>query len=125
MKLAIVTAYPPSKVTLNEYAFHLVKHFRQHQEVTELILFTDDTAAKAIIDFKEEGCQVTLKSCWKFNSYFNLISIAIAVRSTQPDMVLYNLQFMKFGDKKIPAALGLFSPWLTKLMKVKHDRITS
>jgi glycosyltransferase involved in cell wall biosynthesis len=119
MKLAIVTAYPPSKVTLNEYAFHLVKHFRQHQEVTELILFTDDTAAKAIIDFKEEGCQVTLKSCWKFNSYFNLISIAIAVRSTQPDMVLYNLQFMKFGDKKIPAALGLFSPWLTKLMKVK------
>jgi hypothetical protein len=91
MKLAIVTAYPPSKVTLNEYAFHLVKHFRQHQEVTELILFTDDTAAKAIIDFKEEGCQVTLKSCWKFNSYFNLISIAIAVRSTQPDMVLYNL----------------------------------
>lgn len=119
MKLAIVTAYPPSKVTLNEYAFHLVKHFRQHQEVTELILFTDDTAAKAIIDFKEEGCQVTLKSCWKFNSYFNLISIAKAVRSTQPDMVLYNLQFMKFGDKKIPAALGLFSPWLTKLMKVK------
>ena len=119
MKLAIVTAYPPSKVTLNEYAFHLVKHFRQHQEVTELILFTDDTAANAIIDFKEEGCQVTLKPCWKFNSYFNLISIAKAVRSTQPDMVLYNLQFMKFGDKKIPAALGLFSPWLTKLMKVK------
>ena len=29
MKLAIVTAYPPSKVTLNEYAYHLVKHFRQ------------------------------------------------------------------------------------------------
>ncbi len=36
MKLAIVTAYPPSKVTLNEYAYHLVKHFRQHAEVTEL-----------------------------------------------------------------------------------------
>ncbi len=43
MKLAIVTAYPPSKVTLNEYAYHLVKHFRQNKEVTELILLTDRT----------------------------------------------------------------------------------
>jgi len=119
MKLALVTAYPPSKVTLNEYAFHLVKHFRQHEEVTELILLTDDTASNAVIDFKEEGCKVTVKPCWKFNSYFNLFSIARAVRKAQPDMVLYNLQFMKFGDQKIPAALGLFSPWLTKLMKVK------
>ena len=119
MKLAIVTAYPPSKVTLNEYAFHLVKHFRQHQEVSELVLLTDDLAAEAVIDFKEEGCKVTVKPCWKFNSYANVLSIAKAVKATQPDMVLYNLQFMKFGDKKIPAALGLFSPWLTKLMKVK------
>ncbi|NNJ82225.1 MAG: glycosyltransferase, partial [Flavobacteriaceae bacterium] len=36
----------------------------------------------------------------------------------RPDAILYNLQFMKFGDRKIPAALGLFSPWLTKLMKI-------
>ena len=26
---------------------------------------------------------------------------------------------MKFGDKKVPAALGLFSPWISKLMNVK------
>ena len=32
MKLAIVTAYPPSKVTLNEYAYHLVKSFRQSEK---------------------------------------------------------------------------------------------
>lgn len=119
MKLAIVTAYPPSKVTLNEYAFHLVKHFRQHKEVSELVLLTDDIAAAAVIDFKEVGCKVTVKPCWKFNSYANIFSIAKTVKAIQPDMVLYNLQFMKFGDKKIPAALGLFSPWLTKLMKVK------
>ena len=38
MKLAIVTAYPPSKVTLNEYAYHLVKQFIKNKDVTELIL---------------------------------------------------------------------------------------
>ncbi len=119
MKLAIVTAYPPSKVTLNEYAYHLVKHFRQQQEITELVLLTDIDPDKADITFKEEGCKVTVKQCWKFNGLLNTVSIAKAVKSTQPDAILYNLQFMKFGDKKIPAALGLFSPWVSKLMNVK------
>lgn len=119
MKLAIVTAYPPSKVTLNEYAYHLVKHFRQHAEVTELVLLTDVTPEDADITFEEEGCKITVKQCWKFNGLLNVITIAKAVRATRPDAVLYNLQFMKFGDKKIPAALGLFSPWISKLMKVK------
>ncbi len=119
MKLAIVTAYPPSKVTLNEYAYHLVKHFRQQEEVTELVLLTDTTPEAADLSFEEDGCKITVKQCWKFNGMFNVVSIAKAVKATQPDAVLYNLQFMKFGDKKIPAALGLFSPWITKLMKVK------
>ncbi len=119
MKLAIVTAYPPSRVTLNEYAYHLVKHFRQHQEVTELILLTDTAPNKADVSFDEEGCKITVKQCWKFNGLLNVFSIAKAVRNTKPDSILYNLQFMKFGDRKIPAALGLFSPWISKMMKVK------
>ena len=118
MKLAIVTAYPPSKVTLNEYAYHLVKNFRQQQEVTEIVLLTDTTPEAADISFEEDGCQITVKQCWKFNGLFNIVTIAKAIKATRPDAVLYNLQFMKFGDKKIPAALGLFSPWVTKLMKV-------
>lgn len=119
MKLAIVTAYPPSKVTLNEYAYHLVKHFRQHQEVSELILLTDVTPHEADVSFEEEGCKISVRQCWKFNGLTNVISIAKAIKNTKPDAVLYNLQFMKFGDKKVPAALGLFSPWISKLMNVK------
>ncbi len=119
MKLAIVTAYPPSKVTLNEYAYHLVKHFRQNHEVTELILLTDVSPEDAEINFEEEGCNIVVKQCWKFNSLLNVLTIARAVKASRPDAILYNLQFMKFGDNKIAAALGLFSPWLSKLMNVK------
>ena len=118
MKLGIVTAYPPSKVTLNEYAYHLVKHFRQHQIVSEIVLYTDITSNEADISFTEAGCQITIKQCWKFNSFKNVLSIAKAIKKSKPDAVLYNLQFMKFGDNKFAAALGLFSPWITKLMKV-------
>ena len=115
MKLGIVTAYPPSKVTLNEYAFHLVKNFRQQDQVSEIILYTDAAEEEAVISFEGHGCKITVKQCWKFNSYTNVLSIDKAISETQPDAVLYNLQFMKFGDKKIAAALGLFSPWMTKL----------
>ena len=118
MKLAIITAYPPSKVTLNEYAYHLVKEFRQKEEISELILLTDLDAKEAKINFEEQGCKVTIKPCWKFNSYFNVISVMKAVRQISPDAILFNLQFMKFGDRKIPAALGLLLPWLCKMKKI-------
>lgn len=115
MKLAIVTAYPPSKVTLNEYAYYLVKHFRQHQEVTELVLLTDVNSEEADIKFEAQGCTITVKKCWSFNNYTNLFSVMKAVNEVQPDAVLFNLQFMKFGDKKLAAALGLLLPWACKL----------
>ncbi|HAF75716.1 MAG TPA: glycosyl transferase family 1, partial [Maribacter sp.] len=53
MKLAIVTAYPPSKVTLTEYGYHLVKHFRLQKEVTEIILITDKTKGEKDLNFEE------------------------------------------------------------------------
>jgi len=118
MKLAIVTSYPPSKVTLNEYAYHLVKHFRQHNQITELVLLTDANPQEAALHFTEEGCKVTIKKCWTFNKYSNVFSVMKAVKQINPDAILFNLQFMKFGDKKIVAALGLLLPVFCKLKKI-------
>ncbi|WP_422081023.1 glycosyltransferase [Ulvibacterium sp.] len=115
MRLAIVTAYPPSKVTLTEYGYHLVKHFRLQEEVTEIILITDKTEGEKDLSFEEEGCTITVKECWNFNDYLNLFKINQAISETRPDAVLFNLQFLKFGDKKIPAALGLMLPLICKL----------
>ncbi|WP_343329592.1 glycosyltransferase [Polaribacter staleyi] len=118
MKLAIVTAYPPSKVTLNEYAYHLVKSFRQSEKVSELILLTDETPEGKDINFTENGCKITVKECWKFNSYTNIINVTKAINLTKPDAILFNLQFMKFGDKKVAAALGLAIPMVCKIKRI-------
>ena len=72
MKLAIITAYPPSTVTLTEYGYYLVKHFRQHREVSEIVLITDKTEGQKNLNFKEDGCKVTVKECWNFNDYILL-----------------------------------------------------
>ncbi|XMO86454.1 glycosyltransferase [Algibacter sp. AS12] len=120
MKLAIVTAYPPSKVTLNEYAYHLVKHFRQKDDITEIVLLTDTTVGEKDVAFTEAGCKITIKECWSFNSFSNILSVTKAINKTKPDAVLFNLQFMKFGDKKIAAALGLMLPLVCKLKKIPN-----
>jgi len=120
MKLAIVTAYPPSKVTLNEYAYHLVKQFRTHQNITELILLTDTTQGEKDLEFYESGCKITVKECWSFNSYKTLFTVTKAINQTKPDSVLFNLQFMKFGDKKVAAALGLLLPLVCRLKRIPN-----
>jgi glycosyltransferase involved in cell wall biosynthesis len=118
MRLALVTAYPPSKVTLNEYGYHLVKNFVIQDEISELILLSDYTKDKKTVDF-EDFKKLNIKECWKFNSYFNLISIVQQVRKSKPDAILFNLQFVKFGDKKIPAAIGLLIPFILRLLGFK------
>ena len=45
---------------------------------------------------------------------FNILSVRKAINETKPEAVLFNLQFMKFGDKKIAAALGLMLPLVCK-----------
>ncbi|AUP77640.1 glycosyltransferase [Flavivirga eckloniae] len=119
MKLAIVTAYPKSNITLNEYAYHLVKHFRQREDITELVLLTDTTTdGKKDIEFTESGCKITIKECWSFNSYKNVFSVTRAINKTKPDSILFNLQFTKFGNKKVAAALGLMLPLICKLKNI-------
>nr|WP_297784852.1 glycosyltransferase [uncultured Allomuricauda sp.] len=118
MKLAIVTAYPPSKVTLTEYGYHLVKHFRLQDEVSEIVLLTDHTEAPKDLFFEEEGCPITVKECWNFNDLKNIYRVAKAIKKEKPDAVLFNLQFLKFGDKKVPAALGLLLPFVCRMMRI-------
>jgi hypothetical protein len=118
MKLAVVTSFPPSKVTLNEYGYHLVKNFVQKDEVSQLVLITDKTQEPKQLDF-ENSQKVVVNECWSFNSYKNIITVCKAIFKEKPDTILFNLQFVKFGDKKIPAALGLLLPLLLRLLGFK------
>ena len=115
MKLAVVTSFPPSKVTLNEYGYHLVKNFVQRTEVSELLLITDKTKEPKQLDFKNSN-KVSVKECWEFNSYANIFTICKTILKEKPDAVLFNLQFVKFGDKKVPAALGLLIPMILRFL---------
>lgn len=115
MKLAIVSPYPPSKGTLNEYAFHLVQQFKDKPEVSEIILITDKLPEGVNYPKSlEDAPHIKMVDAWEFNSLTNALKIRKAVNEYKPDVVLYNIQFLSFGDKKVSGALGLLAPLLTR-----------
>jgi len=115
MKIAIVSPYPPSKTTLNEYAFHLINQFKTKKEVSEIVILSDELPEGQEYQNVEGECPVRIRTCWSFNSLKNLFTIRKAIKEEQPDVVLYNVQFLSFGSSKIAATLGLLSPLVSRL----------
>jgi glycosyltransferase involved in cell wall biosynthesis len=117
MRIAIVTTHPPSKGSLNEYAYHFVRFLRMKKEsANELYLLVDQLPEGQAYPTEpvEDSMPVHFIPCWKFGAWNNLFQILAAVKKIQPDVVLFNIQFASFADKKIPATLGLLTPWLLK-----------
>ncbi|MEI6289132.1 MAG: glycosyltransferase [Chloroflexota bacterium] len=117
MRIAMVTTHPPSKGSLNEYAYHFARYLRLKSEsASELFLLVDQLpAGQAYPDDVVEGSiPVTYIPCWKFGAIDNILRIQNTVKKLKPDIVLFNVQFATFADKSIPATLGLLTPWLLK-----------
>jgi glycosyltransferase involved in cell wall biosynthesis len=113
MRLAIISPYPPSGGTLNEYGFHLVQSFAGKENIEKLYILTNHLTDDNSYSSSENDI-ISVIPCWRFNGYLNTLTILREIEKNKPDLILMNLQFMTFGDKKIPAALGLFLPWVCR-----------
>ena len=107
-RFGVVTALPPSDTTLNEYGFHLTRHLAAVDGVEEVIAFHEDGEAQLPPGVR--GVE-----SWKFNDLTNAVRLVSALRRERPDAVLFNIHFTAFGNEKVPAALGLFTPMLARL----------
>ena len=109
LHLALVTAYPPSRGSLNEYGYHFARALRAQPEVDALSLIADRLVTPQA-ELPEAG---EIRRVWGFNDPLSALKIERALRELKPDAVIFNLQFASFGDKRVPAALGLFAPQLS------------
>lgn len=113
MKLAFISPYPPSQVTLNEYGYHLIRSFVGKADVDEIFVLTNHLEDNSQYNrYAMDG--IELVPCWKFNSLTTSLDIRKELQRIKPDAVIINLQFMTFGEGKVPAALGLLTPWISK-----------
>jgi glycosyltransferase involved in cell wall biosynthesis len=108
MKLALVTAFPPSRKGLNEYGFHVADELRQHRGL-ELTILADH-----LPEPRPELPEFSVVRCWGFNRLNNPVSVLRAVQRLKPDVVWYNIGFATFGGRPLPAFFGLTTPALTR-----------
>jgi anti-anti-sigma factor len=100
-------------VTLNEYGYHFIRAFRRNPEVGKItVLCPRLPKGESYTAYAEPG--IELLPCWDFNSVFAAFQIRQQMRNIQADALIFNLQFMTFGEGKVPAALGLLAPWLCR-----------
>jgi len=128
MKIALVTAFPPSGRQLNEYGFHLARELVKDSVISLTIVgdeldsceFATDSHGN-VISSQEELPGFNVMRVWKFNAADNPVRLLKAIRKIDPDVVWFNLVFSTFGTQKNPAAafIGLCSPGLIRLAGYK------
>ena len=106
--IAIVTAFPPSAGSLNEYGRHLVTAFAARQDIKKIIVIADKYRGE--LPELDLGSKVEVRRVWRFNDPLAAFHIVRALKSSQAEGAIYNLQTASFGDSEIPAALGLLAP---------------
>jgi glycosyltransferase involved in cell wall biosynthesis len=111
MKIVLVGSYPPSKMGLNEYNWHLAQELKRDPSI-ELKVLADILPERLKA---QEVKEPFVERCWKYNCWFNFWKILRAIQKEKPDCIWFDLLFSTFGDKNVLAFLGLFSPWLSRL----------
>ena len=113
-RIALVTAFPPSQLSLNEYGLHIAKELALRPDVDAVIVLADQSPAQLLeLDL---GPKVKVHRVWRFNAIGTLPRLMRELQAAHADAVIFNLQTATFGDREVPAALGLLAPALARLI---------
>lgn len=111
MKICFVSAFPPSKLALNEYGFHVAREL-QTDPLVSLTVLADELAEP-----QPELPDFNVVRTWKVNRVGNQWKLLRSLRESRPNVVWFNLIFSSFGSKDNPLAAfsGLTLPAMTRM----------
>lgn len=111
-RIALVSAFPPGSRSLNEYGLHLAREMAANPNISEVVVIADklDTPAPEL----DLGPKVRVLRVWSFNSLSSAPSIIRTLRKEKVEASIWNLQAASFGDRELPAALGLMAPAIAR-----------
>lgn len=122
MKIALITAFPPSRHALNEYGFHVADQLRQERGIA-LTILGDYLSSSSPRMEAEELPGFNVIRCWGFGRLNNPHSLLRALWQVKPDVAWFNLGFASFGNRPLSALLGLVTPAAVRLYGV-HSHVT-
>ena len=111
MKICLVSSFPPSKIVLNEYGYHVAREL-QADPLVSLTIMADELEPA-----EPELPNFNVERCWQTNRFTNHGRLLRALRDVRPDVVWFNLVFSSFGTKESPLAAfsGLTLPAVTRM----------
>ncbi|PYX65407.1 MAG: group 1 glycosyl transferase [Acidobacteria bacterium] len=109
MKICLVTSFPPSRRGLNEYGYHIAREL-QNNPLLSLTVLADE-----LLSTEPELPGFSVVRCWDFNRVTNPLCLLREIRQLQPDVVWFNVGFASYGNKALPASIGLAAPALISL----------
>lgn len=107
MRIALVSAFPPSRHHLSEYGFHLADELRR--QGADFTILADEYEPR-----QPELPGFNVRRCWRFGGWKSVPSILSAARELRPDIVWFNLVYSTFGQNPLVAFSGLCAPALTR-----------
>ncbi len=109
LKVALVTAFPPSRGDLNEYGYHIACALRDDPRIELTVLADTTNSAEELPGFR-------VQRCWRFNSVFNPVHLLSAIRKSDPDVVWFNIGFSTFARSPLAAFFGITVPALARVL---------
>jgi len=111
MKICLVSSFPPSKIVLNEYGYHVAKELQTDPLVSLTVM------ADKLHEAEAELAGFNVERCWEINRLSNHGLLIRAIREIRPDVVWFNLVFSSFGNRDHPLAAfsGLTLPAVTRM----------
>lgn len=111
MKICFVSAFPPSKLALNEYGYHIARELQADPLVSLTV------AGDELPEAQPELPEFNVLRSWRVNRLSNHRHLLKALREIRPNVVWFNLIFSSFGTKDSPLAAfsGLTLPAMTRM----------
>lgn len=111
MKICFVSSFPPSKLALNEYGYHIAREL-QIDPLVSLTVVADELPGS-----EAELPEFSVVRAWRVNRLSNHRHLLKTLREIRPDVVWFNLIFSSFGTKDSPLAAfsGLTLPAMTRM----------
>ena len=111
LRLALVSAYPPSIGPLSEYAWHLVESLRRSERVAELHVLADRAPGAVAFD----AGNLRVRPTWTFDGFDLPVEAVRAARELHVDAVWFQLHLTSTGNRRLSRFVGLAAPVLARL----------
>jgi glycosyltransferase involved in cell wall biosynthesis len=111
LRLALVSAYPPSTGPLSEYSWHLVESLRRSDRVAELHVLAD--RAPGAVPF-DDG-HVRVRPAWTFDGFDLPVETLRAIRALKVDAVWFQMHLTSTGNRRLSRFVGLTAPALARM----------